>query len=115
MNKNDADAQPSALAGQTWFAHAGTALTIAAGLAFLVVCMVLPLVGKVGVETAHAKQNFVAFLAALIVSLVLSIAATFAKLARRHVDHSPLPYLSLALTALGVLLLVSLLAGLLGI
>ncbi|HMP76386.1 MAG TPA: hypothetical protein PKE12_08835 [Kiritimatiellia bacterium] len=103
------------LAGQAWFAHAGTALTIAAGLAFLVVCMVLPLVGKAGVQTAHADRNHHAFLAVLLVSLVLSVAATVAKLARRHIDHSPAPHLSITLTALNLLLLVALLGGLLSI
>lgn len=106
---------PQQIAGTSWFANAGTALTIAAGLSFLFVCMILPLVGKAGVQTVHAKQNHYAFLAALLVSLFLSIAATWAKMARRRVDQSPLPVLSLTLTGLCLLLLISLFAGLLKI
>ena len=79
------------IAAASWFAGAGTALTIAAGLSFLFVCMILPLVGKAGVQTVHAKQNHYAFLAALLVSLLLSAAATGTKLARRRIDRSPLP------------------------
>lgn len=108
-------ASQGAVAGAAWFAHAGTALTIAAGLSFLVVCMILPLVGKAGVQTVHASQNFNAFLVALLVSLVLSTGATVAKLARRHIDHSPLPWLSITLAGLCLLLLVSLALGLLRI
>ena len=103
------------LAASSWFAGAGTALTIAAGLSFLFVCMILPLVGKAGVQTVHVKQNHYAFLAALLVSLLLSAVASWAKIARRRIDGSPLPVLSLALTALCTLLLVSLFAGLLKI
>lgn len=105
----------AAVAGRAWFAHAGSVLTIAAGLSFLFVCMTLPLVGKAGVQTVHARENFFAFLAALLVSLLFSVAAAAAKLARRHIDQSPPPYLSIGLAALDVLLLVSLLAGLLHI
>ena len=103
------------IAASSWFAGAGTALTIAAGLGFLFVCMTLPLVGKAGIQTVHAKQNHYAFLAALLVSLLLSAAATGAKLARRRIDGSPLPLLSITLAGLSVVLLVSLFAGLLKI
>lgn len=97
------------------FAGAGTALTIAGGLSFLFLCMILPLVGKAGVQTVHARQNFYAFLGVLLLSLTLSGAATVAKLARRRVDQSPLPWTSITLTGLCVLLLVALLTGLLHI
>lgn len=103
------------LAGKPWFAAAGTALTIAGGLSFLFLCMILPLVGKAGVQTVHARQNFYAFFAVLLVSLLLSSAATAAKLMRRRIDHSPPPWMSITLTAFCVLLLISLLTGLLHI
>lgn len=113
--KNDEKSVSTPLAGQPWFAAVGTALSIAGGLSFLFLCMILPLVGKAGVQTVHAKQNFYAFLAVLMVSLLLSGAATAAKLMRRKIDHSPLPWMSISLSALCVLLLVSLFAGLLHI
>lgn len=103
------------IAGRVWFAHFGTALTIAAGLSFLFLCMILPLVGKAGVMTVHARQNFIAFLLVLLLTCVLSIAATVAKLARRHMDQSPLPFFSFTLLGLSLLLLVALLTGLLHI
>ncbi len=102
-------------AGQTWFAHLGTGLTIAGGLSFLFLCMILPIVGKAGVQTVHYRQNFWAFLGVLLLSLLLSSGATVAKMMRRHIDRSPLPWMSITLTAMCVLLLVSLLAGLLHI
>jgi hypothetical protein len=110
--------QPDAavsVAGRKWFAQLGTGLTIAGGLSFLFLCMILPLVGKAGVQTVHYRENFFAFLAVLLLSLLLSSAATAAKLMRRRIDRSPLPWMSIALTALCVLLLVSLVTGLLHI
>lgn len=97
------------------FAGAGTALTIAAGLSFLFLCMILPLVGKAGVKTVHARENFLAFLGVLLLTLTLSVAATAAKLHRRRIDRSPMPWMSITLTGLCLLLLVSLLTGLLHI
>jgi hypothetical protein len=104
-----------AVAGRKWFANLGTGLTIAGGLSFLFLCMILPLVGKAGVQTVHYRQNYLAFLSVLLLSLVLSSAATAAKLMRRRIDRSPLPWMSITLTALCVLLLISLFAGLLHI
>ncbi len=115
--KNSAETGRSdrALAGAAWFAGVGTALTIAAGLSFLFVCTILPLVGKAGLATVHARLNRTAFLAALLASLALSAGATWAKFARRRLDRSPMPVLSIMLAGLCLLLLVSQLAGLLGI
>lgn len=93
----------------------GTLLTVAASLSFFFVCMVLPLVGKAGVQTVHASQNFRAFLAALIVSLAFSVAATVAKMKRSRLDGSPKPYLTMGLFVINVGLLISLFAGLLKI
>ncbi|MCO5044099.1 MAG: hypothetical protein J5I99_06970 [Verrucomicrobia bacterium] len=106
------DAEQSAGKG---LAVVGSVLTIAAGLSFFVVCMLLPLVGKAGVQTVHAQENFFAFLTALLISLLFSLAATAVKMARRRQDQSPMPYLSILLTGLNILLLISLLAGLLKI
>jgi uncharacterized membrane protein SirB2 len=93
----------------------GSALTVLSGLAFLFLCMILPLVGKAGAAVPHAPQNFVAFFAALVVSFVLAGAAVLSKLARRRHDQSPPPYFSMALCLVYTVLLVALLGGLLKI
>ncbi len=93
----------------------GTTLTVLAGISFQVTCILLPLVGPAGAVTPHARQNFIAFLAVLLVTLLLSVAATFSKLARREVDGSPLPLFSITLSGLSLFLLVALLLGLLKI
>ncbi len=93
----------------------GTVLTVASGLSFLVVCMVLPLVGKAGAVVPYSTKNFVAFLAVLLTSLVLAVLASISKFERRKIDNSPLPLFSLILLALCVLLLVALLTGMLHI
>lgn len=93
----------------------GTGLTIASGLSFLLLCMVLPLVGKAGVETVHYTKNLIAFLLVLLVTGALSGLAVYSKLQRRHEDGSPLPKFSMAILSLSGLLLVALLTGLLKI
>lgn len=94
---------------------AGTTLTILAGISFQVTCILLPLVGPSGAVTPHAQKNFITFLAVLMVTLLLSLAATTSKLARREIDESPFPILSTTLSALSVLLLLALFMGLLKI
>lgn len=98
----------------TW-AHPvlGTALTVLAGISFQITCMLLPLVGPAGAVTPHAGKNYVTFLTALLVSLMLALAATTSKMARREVDGSPLPLFSIALSSLSALLLLAFLLGLL--
>lgn len=93
----------------------GTGLTIASGLFFLVVCMILPLVGKAGVHTSHYLQNYLAFLVSLLLTAGTSGLAVYSKLERRKIDGSPLPYFSILVAALSVLLLLALLLGLLKI
>lgn len=93
----------------------GSALTVLSGLSFLFVCMILPLVGKAGSVTVHARENYVAFAATLAASLVLAVLATLSKLQRRKLDQSPWPVFSVVLTGLTGLLLVALLLGLLRI
>lgn len=93
----------------------GSVLTVLSGLSFLFVCMILPLVGKAGSATVHAGLNTMAFAASLILTLVMAALATWSKLARRHLDQSPLPYFSIILVALSALLLLALATGLLRI
>lgn len=94
---------------------AGTLLTVLSGLSFLLVCMLLPLVGQAGAHTSFADQNRTTFTAYLILSILLSSAAIFSKLMRRKLDQSPLPVFSFVLCALGLLLLVALMADWLGV
>jgi len=93
----------------------GTVFTILSGLAFLFICMILPLVGKAGMTTVHAKLNTIAFAAALVACLVLAALATLSKMQRRRIDNSPPPVFSLVLLGLSGLLLVALVTGLLRI
>ena len=89
----------------------GTTFTVLSGLWFLLVCMLLPMVGQAGAATEFAGRNRLAFATFTLLSLALSLLAIWSKLARRHVDHSPLPIGSFALSGLNSLLLVSLFAG----
>lgn len=110
----------------------GTVLTVAACLAFQLLCMVLPLVGKAGMFPqreyavrnlmslpgphgfdSYVTQNRIAFLAVLFVALGLAAAATASKLQRRKRDGSPFPKLSAALCACCTGLLVAHVTGLL--
>lgn len=93
----------------------GTFLTVLSGLAFLFVCMILPLVGKASVQTVHVRQNTQAFTAALVLTLLLSVAASWSKWSRRRLDQSPRPYFSLVLAGFSILLLAALALGLLSI
>lgn len=93
----------------------GTALTIAAGLSFLFLCMILPLVGKAGIQTAHYTKNYIAFLMVLLLTGGLSGVAVWSKLQRRQVDGSPLPKFSICILGMSLLLLLALATGLLSI
>lgn len=93
----------------------GTFLTVLSGLAFLFVCMILPLVGKAGVATEHVGQNTAAFTVVLVLTLALAVAASWSKWARSRLDQSPRPYFSLILAGLTVLLLLAQALGLLKI
>ena len=111
----------------SWFTkpEVGTAFTMAAWIAFLAVCMMLPMVGQAGVqvkyqasvgsELSQAMANQIAFGAVAVISLLLSIAAIFSKLERRKLDNSPLPKLSIILCGTCVVVLLSFFTGLLGI
>lgn len=93
----------------------GTSFTVLSGLSFLIICMLLPMVGQAGNAMPFARQNRLAFALFVISSLALSMLAIASKLARRKADNSPLPWLSIALSATCVLLLLALFGGLLAI
>ena len=112
----------------------GTVLTVAAGLAFQFLCMVLPLVGKAGMHPdreyavrgmlnvpgphgfdSYVLQNRITFLAVLFVALALAVAATLSRLQRRKSDGSPFPKFSAVLAVCCVGLLLAHVTGLLQI
>jgi uncharacterized membrane protein YidH (DUF202 family) len=90
-------------------------LAVAAGLSFFFTCMLLPLVGRAGSSVPYADKNQVSFLSVLGVTLVLSALAIWAKLAQRSVDQSPLPFWSMGLCVVCVLLFALQLTGMLAI
>lgn len=102
----------------------GSVLTVLGGVAFLFLCEILPLVGPAAakgsgspgaIQAAHYKLNLFAFLCTLMVTMALSIGAILSKLERRKIDGSPLPFFSILLTGLCVLLIFALFTGLLTI
>jgi len=93
----------------------GSALTILSGLSFLFLCMILPLVGKAGVQRSHYTLNFTAFLLVLVLTLVLAVLAVKSKIDRSKTDGSPFPVFSSLIAGVSLLLLVALLNGLLHI
>ncbi len=93
----------------------GSSLTVASGLAFLVVCMIIPLVGKAGAATDHYLKNWVTFFVALVITLLLSGVAIYSKRLRAKLDASPAPVFSLLIFGATSVLMVALLLGLLKI
>lgn len=93
----------------------GSVLTVASGISFFFNCMLLPLVGRAGSNAPHAEINRLAFLLVLGFTFLLAALATWAKMARRAEDKSPLPYWSLCLCAVCAALFVLLMTGLLAV
>ncbi|MBP7829676.1 MAG: hypothetical protein KA248_07135 [Kiritimatiellae bacterium] len=102
----------------------GNLLSLAAGLSFLFLCMILPLVGPAAMRGSgspgagpvpHARFNFLTFLGVLLLSLALSVLAYFSKMDRRKKDGSPLPVYTIGLFVVLLFLLVALFMGLLEI
>jgi hypothetical protein len=93
----------------------GMVLTLMSGLAFLVLAMTLPLVGKAAKAVVHYRENFITFSAILAVATVLAGLAVFSKLERRKIDRSPLPILSMFMLGLCLMLALALFTGLLAI
>jgi hypothetical protein len=77
--------------------------------------MILPLVGKASRVVTYYQQNLNAFTAALTISLLLAALAAASKMARRKVDHSPLPVASFLLIGIDILLFIALFLGWLAI
>lgn len=84
-------------------------------LAFYVLAMLLPLVGKAGVKTEWAKQNRITFLVALCTALALAAVAGGSRIAQQQRRGGRLPILPFGLAGLGVLLFVAYALGALSI
>ncbi len=100
----------------------GTTLSILAGLSFLFLLMILPIVGPAAVHGSgspgagpvpHLRQNYIAFSGMLALSIALNVLAVMSKLERRKMDGSPLPHFSFALLGVLGLLLLAFALGLL--
>ena len=96
-------------------------LTLAAGLGFYILCILIPMVGPAaahgsgspGAKAApYYHQNFVLFLMVLLVTLGIAGVATVSRLrVREAVGGGPLPKVAIGLTLACAFLLVALLAG----
>ncbi|NOU36622.1 MAG: hypothetical protein HOO88_07615 [Kiritimatiellaceae bacterium] len=93
----------------------GSALAVASGISFFCNCVMMPLVGRAGSRAPHTNVNWLAFLAVLGMTFTLAALAAWSKLMRRADDKSPLPYWSLGLCAICVILFVLLMTGRLAI
>lgn len=123
MAQNDVDQQETSFE-DNGFAHpvTGTILTVASGLSFLFLTMILSIVGPAAMSGSGspgayrapwANNNILSFLGVLALSLTLGVLAVLSKLERRKIDGSPLPYFSFGLCAICVFLLVAFLTGIL--
>ena len=93
----------------------GSVLTAAAGVSFFFNCVLMPLVGRAGAKSPNADKNQLGFLAVLGLTFTLAALATWSKMLRRSEDKSQLPYWSLGLCAICVILFVLLMTGLLAV
>lgn len=100
----------------------GDALTLAAGILFLLVCTMLPLVGPAaaygsgspGATMAeHYGRNRMAFAVALLVTMSVSGAATVSKLIARRSAGGRLPWVAIGIDIACAALLAAYAAGLL--
>ena len=89
----------------------GSTLTVAAGVSFFFNCVLMPLVGRAGSKAPNADKNQLGFLAVLGLTFTLAALATWSKMLRRSEDKSPLPYWSLVLCVICVVLFVLLMTG----
>lgn len=96
-------------------ARFGDLAALLAGLSFLFLCMILPLVGKAGARTEWAAKNHAAFAAVLLLTLGLAALASLSKIEQRRRTGCPKPVASLSLTGICLLILLALAGGWLAI
>jgi len=89
----------------------GTIFAVASGLSFFFLCMILPLVGPAGSRVEHAGKNKAAFIFVLLLTLALAAAATLSKLGCRKSHGGAMPWFSLGLGAVCILIFIVLLLG----
>ena len=73
-------------------------ITIMAGLAFFLLCMLLPLVGPAGSKVEHADYNNAIFTGWLIFTLILSSTSYYLRYQRYRLKNDIYPKYSLILT-----------------
>ena len=97
----------------TWFDRrfVGTTLSILAGLAFFLLCMLLPLVGPAGSRVEHASENEIIFLSWLGITLLFSVASVLSRWERVRKENEPRPIYSLLLCIMCIMMLLIQLAG----
>lgn len=84
----------------------GTALAVASGFSFYILCMILPLVGPAGSRVEEAGKNRATFLTVLFITLILSGASCYVALKRRREEGEPFPKFSTGLLAVCLCVLV---------
>ena len=87
-------------------------ITIMAGLAFFLLCMLLPLVGPAGSKVEHADYNNAIFTGWLIFTLILSSTSYYLRYQRYRFKNDIYPKYSLILTILCIIIfLINILEG----
>ena len=87
-------------------------ITIIAGLAFFLLCMLLPLVGPAGSKVEHADYNNAIFTGWLIFTLILSSISYYLRYQRYRLKNNIYPKYSLILTILCIIIfLINILEG----
>lgn len=84
----------------------GSVLAFSAGIFFYLVCMVMPLIGPAGSRVEHAGQNKATFVTLLVLTLLLAAASTYSRQGRRKLEGGALPWFSMGLSALCLVMLV---------
>ena len=87
-------------------------ITIMSGLAFFLLCMLLPLVGPAGSKVEHADYNNAIFTGWLIFTLILSSTSYYLRYQRYRFKNDIYPKYSLILTILCIIIfLINILEG----
>ncbi len=87
-------------------------ITIMSGLAFFLLCMLLPLVGPAGSKVEHADYNNAIFTGWLIFTLILSSTSYYLRYKRYRFKNDIYPKYSLILTILCIIIfLINILKG----
>lgn len=92
-----------------------TGATVVAGLLFLLLCTLLPLVGPAGTAVPYSGKNHSAFLPVALLTLAVSALATFLKLMQRRQNRGPLPMFAICLTLVTAATILALWTGVLAL